>query len=67
MIDLSRYLPVRDVAKLLRRTPRTIHRYVARGYLKGEWIVGRIMIERGQLDGFVYPEPGNPLLKRRKQ
>ena len=63
--DITQYLPVREVAKLLKRNPRTIQRYVAKGYLKAEMIAGRLVIERSQLTSFRYPEPGNPLLKKR--
>lgn len=65
MADIKQYLPVREVAKILRRNPRTIQRYVAKGYLRAERIGGRLLIEKQQLVSFTYPEPGNPTLKRR--
>jgi len=64
--DITQYLPVKEVARILRRTPRTIQRYVAKGYLRAEMIAGRLVIEQSQLDNFLPPEPGNPNLKRRK-
>jgi len=64
--DIKQYLPVREVARILNRNPRTIQRYVSQGYLRAEWIAGRLVISRHQLDTFRHPEPGNPLLKIRK-
>ena len=64
--DIKQYLPVREVAKLLERDPRTVQRYVAKGYLKAERIAGRLVIDRSQLRSFRHPEPGNPLLRKRK-
>ncbi len=63
--DIKSYIPVKEAARILSRDPRTVQRYVAKGYLHAERIAGRLLINRDELYHFTPPEPGNPLLKRR--
>lgn len=66
MADIAEYLTVPQVARLLRRHERIIHRYISKGYLPARRVGKIYLIHRRDVETFVYPKPGNPLLRKLK-
>jgi len=64
--DIKGYLTVVQAARVLRRHERIIRRYIEKGYLKAERIGNAYLIEKSQVENFVYPRPGNPRMGKER-
>lgn len=59
-IDLSSYLSLREAADRVRRSTRTVRRWVAAGELPRAVVLkGRLLIPAGDLDALYQPHPAN--------
>ncbi len=60
------YATTLEAAVLLKRTDRTVRRYIRHGLLRAVTIGGAYLIPRDELAQFCPPLPGNPNFRRRK-
>lgn len=55
-LHASRLMTVQEVARMMRVTPRTVQRWIAKGYLQAVKVGGTTRIEHGHLMEIVTPK-----------